>query len=205
MSAPTFRPGQARDTHLLLRQQVLGRRVVGLVVTRQRGFGRRQVHAVFGQDGGILPGPQVVVAPPAERLRPPGLNPAHLDGVHQSGDLLLLHQRGDEAALVLGSVGDRVDHHLAAEELHLRLKGRSRQSGGACVAVPSQERRRTSYSLKPTSPNCPFCSRLTSSTCSWDRTRSPPVCWSRTVLLQRRTASGWAYRRQWAWRRRPHQ
>lgn len=118
-------------SHLLVGQQVLWRRVVGLVVTRQRSFRGREVHPVFGQDGGVLAGPQVVVAPPAVVLHPPGFDPAHLDGVDQFRDLLLLHQRRDEAALVLGSVGDRVDHHLIGEELHLRLKGRSHSSGEA--------------------------------------------------------------------------
>lgn len=77
---------------------------------------------MFSQNGGILPGPQVVVAALAVVIHPPRFNPAHLDRMHQLGDLLLLHQRRDEAAFVFGSVGDRVDHHLATEELHLRLK-----------------------------------------------------------------------------------
>lgn len=89
---------------------------------------------MFSQNGGILPSPQVVVAPPAVVIHAARFNPAHLDRVHQLGDLFLLHQRRDEAALVFGSVGDRVDHHLVTEELHLRLKGRSHngQKGGVC-------------------------------------------------------------------------
>ena len=76
---------------------------------------------MLGEDGRILGGPQVVVASPAVIILPPWFDPAHLDGVDQFRHLLLLHQRRDEAPFVLRSVGDRVDHQVAAEELYLRL------------------------------------------------------------------------------------
>lgn len=82
------------------------------------------MHPVSGQDRGVLGGPEVVVALRAVILHPPRFDPAHLDGMNQFGHLLLLHQRRDEAAFVFRSVGNRVDHHLRTEELHLRLRRR---------------------------------------------------------------------------------
>lgn len=92
-------------------------------MSREGDLGGGQVHPVSGQDGRVLVGPQVVVAPPVGIIPPPRPDPAHLDGVDQSGHLLLLHQRRDEAALISRSVGDRVLHHVLTEELHLGLEG----------------------------------------------------------------------------------
>lgn len=74
-------------TDLLVCEHVLRRGVVGLLVTRQRGFGSREVHLVSGQNGRVLTGPQVVEAPPAVVLHPPGFDPTHFNGVNQFGDL----------------------------------------------------------------------------------------------------------------------
>lgn len=90
----------------------------------QRHLGGGQVHLVPGQDGRIISGPQVVILSvlvPFRVLDPSGLDPAHLDGMDQLRDLLLLQQRWDEAAFVLWPISNWVDHHLIAEELHLGL------------------------------------------------------------------------------------
>lgn len=93
-------------------------------MSRQGHLGGGKVHLVSGQDGRVVSGPQVVVAlgGGAGVLHLAGLDPAHLDSVHQPRHLLLLQQRRDEAALVLWPAGDWVEHHLAAEHLHLRLE-----------------------------------------------------------------------------------
>lgn len=73
--------------YLLLAEQVLGGGVVGLLMPRQLHLGGWDVHLVAAQDGvGILLGPEVVVRRGAV-LGLTGLDPAHLDGVDQLGDL----------------------------------------------------------------------------------------------------------------------
>lgn len=90
------------------------------------------MHLVFGQNRRVLAGPEIVIAPPAVILHPPRFDPPHLNGVDQFRHLLLLDERRDEAAFVFRSVGDRVDHQVFTEELHLRLR---RRGGGAATRV----------------------------------------------------------------------
>lgn len=85
------------------------------------------MHPVLGQNGRVLAGPEVVVAPPAVILLSPRFDPTHLNGVNQFGHFLLLNERRDEAALICWSVGNRVEHQVFTEELHLRLR---RVAGG---------------------------------------------------------------------------
>lgn len=94
------------------------------MVSWQRHLGSGEVHLVSGQDGRLVSGPQVVVelGGGAGVLHLAGLDPAHLDSVHQLRHLLLFQQRWYKAALVLWPIGDRVEHYLAAEHLHLGLE-----------------------------------------------------------------------------------
>lgn len=154
-----YRPPPQHQAHLLLAGQVLRRWVVGLGVARQGQLGSRHVHLVTSQHSvGVLLGPQVIEG----RGGVPGparLDPAHLDGMHQAGDLhtqarsgweqwgphpggqgcthlLLLHQGRDEAALVGRSVGHRVDHEVPTEEVHSWLGEQAQACGpGPCKCL----------------------------------------------------------------------
>lgn len=77
--------GVETDRYLLLREEVLWWGVVGLMVSRQGHLGGGQVHLVSGQNGRVVSSPQVVVAlgGGAGVLHLTGLDPAHLDSMHQ--------------------------------------------------------------------------------------------------------------------------
>lgn len=47
--------------------------------------------------------------------------------------LLLLCERGDKAAFVCGSVGDGMNHHVAAEEFYHWLRKRGKETGSQRV------------------------------------------------------------------------